>query len=116
MNPGDLSVVVPCHNVGSTLAEQLDALLAQDWRGAFEVVLVENRSTDDTLAVARAYAARDPRVRVVTAEERGGASYAAQHRHSRRSRREWWCCATATTSCDQAGSRRWRTGSPSTRW
>ncbi|HEY1741042.1 MAG TPA: glycosyltransferase family A protein [Acidimicrobiia bacterium] len=78
MNPGDLSVVVPCHNVGSTLAEQLDALLAQDCGGAFEfeVVLVENRSTDDTLAVARTYAARDSRVRVVTADARGGASYA----------------------------------------
>ncbi|HEY3831893.1 MAG TPA: glycosyltransferase family A protein [Acidimicrobiia bacterium] len=76
MNPGGLSVVVPCHNVGSTLAEQLDALLAQDWRGAFEVVLVENRSTDDTLVVARDYAARDTRVRVVIADERGGASYA----------------------------------------
>jgi glycosyltransferase involved in cell wall biosynthesis len=72
----DLSVVVPCHNVGATLAEQVDALLAQEWSGTWEIVLVENGSTDDTARVAAGYAAGNPRVRLITASVRGGASYA----------------------------------------
>jgi glycosyltransferase involved in cell wall biosynthesis len=72
----DLSVVVPCHNVGATLAEQVDALLTQDWHGTWEIVLVENGSTDDTARVAAGYAAAHPRVRLITATARAGASYA----------------------------------------
>ena len=46
-----ISVVMPLRNVESTLAEALDALLAQKWSGDWEVVLVNNRSTDSTLAI-----------------------------------------------------------------
>lgn len=71
----DLSVVIPCRDVADTLPEQLDALLAQVWDGAWEVVVVDNRSSDATAAIAREYAARDRRVRVVDAPERAGLCY-----------------------------------------
>jgi glycosyltransferase involved in cell wall biosynthesis len=72
----DLSVVIPAYNVADTLAEQLDALLAQDWAGAWEVVVVDNRSTDGTASLVHEYATRDPRVRLVSAPDRAGRSYA----------------------------------------
>jgi glycosyltransferase involved in cell wall biosynthesis len=72
----DLSVVIPARNVAAVLPEQLDALLAQEWDGAWEVVVVDNRSTDDTARVVDEYARRDPRVRLVSALDRDGASYA----------------------------------------
>lgn len=72
----DLSVVIPARDVASTLAEQLDALLAQSWSGRIEVVVVDNRSTDTTAELAHDYAERDRRVRVVEAFSHVGLCYA----------------------------------------
>ena len=72
----DLSVVIPAYNAAETLAEQLDALVGQEWDGAWEIVVVDNRSTDGTVALVESYAARHPRVRTVPASERAGRSYA----------------------------------------
>ena len=77
--PGDaveLSVVIPAHDAEATLAQQLDALLAQSWDGRWEIVVVDNLSTDQTRRVADRYAERDERVRVVAAEERPRIGYA----------------------------------------
>lgn len=72
----DLSVVMPIRNVEATLLEAVDAVLAQAWSGTFEVILVENRSSDGTPALAASIAARDERVRVVPASGRDGLVYA----------------------------------------
>ena len=45
----DLTVVIPAHNAAATLGRQLDALVAQEWSGSWEVVVVDNRSTDATV-------------------------------------------------------------------
>jgi glycosyltransferase involved in cell wall biosynthesis len=71
----DLSIIIPAHNVADTLAQQLDALLAQEWDGAWEIVVVNNRSTDGTAALAEEYAVKHPRLRVVVAGERAGLCY-----------------------------------------
>jgi len=71
----DLTVVVPVYNGAATLAEQLDALAGQDWDGAWEVVVVDNGSTDDTpRIVARAVAAHE-RIRSVRADDAHNLSY-----------------------------------------
>jgi glycosyltransferase involved in cell wall biosynthesis len=72
----DLTVVIPAHNAADTLAQQLDALIEQEWSGTGEVVVVDNKSTDATPALVARYAARDPRVRSVMASERAGIGYA----------------------------------------
>lgn len=59
-----LSVVIPACNEGDTLGAALATLLAQDYP-ALEVVVVNDRSQDDTRAVLEAAAAEDPRVRPV---------------------------------------------------
>jgi GT2 family glycosyltransferase len=71
----DLSVVIPARNVAPTLPTQLDALAAQLWTGSWEVLIVDNRSTDDTPAIAQHYGARDPRFRLVDAHEGTGVSF-----------------------------------------
>lgn len=72
----DLSVLIPCRNSADLLAEQLDALAAQDWAGSWEVVIADNGSTDATRAVAAAYASRLPTLRVVDAGGRPGRHHA----------------------------------------
>lgn len=74
MSPA-VSVIVPCHNAAATVGHQISAVLTQ-LRPDDELVLVDNRSTDATRAVLDAAAARDGRVRVVSAEERAGANHA----------------------------------------
>ena len=54
----DLSVVIPAHNVAETLGAQLDALAAESWDGEWEIVVVDNCSTDGTAALVRDHAAR----------------------------------------------------------
>ncbi|GGF45058.1 hypothetical protein GCM10011519_18620 [Marmoricola endophyticus] len=65
-----LSVVVPVYNVARWLPATMDTLLAQPVRDV-EVVVIDDGSSDDTLAVAHGYAARDPRVRVMTQPNSG---------------------------------------------
>jgi hypothetical protein len=61
-----LSVLIPARNEEANLAAALDAVLAN--RGAeFEVIVLDDGSTDRTAAIAADFAARDPRVRLETA-------------------------------------------------
>jgi GT2 family glycosyltransferase len=72
----DLSVLIPCRNSADLLAEQLDAIAAQDWDGTWEVVVADNGSTDATRSVAAAYSSRIPTLRVVDASGRPGRHHA----------------------------------------
>lgn len=66
------SVIVPAYNAQDTLAETLDAILAQthqDW----ECVVVDDGSTDSTLGIAETYARRDARFRVISQANQGTA-------------------------------------------
>ena len=71
----DVSVVIPAHNAAGTIRAQLDAVLGQQWTGTWEVIVVDNRSTDNTLAIVEECAQRDPRLRIVQALERKGIGY-----------------------------------------
>ncbi len=70
-----LSIVIPCYNAAATLGEQLEALARQNWSGAWEVIVADNGSTDDSLAIAARYAGRLP-LRIVDASARRGAGFA----------------------------------------
>lgn len=61
----DLSIVVPVYNNAATLDELLDRILAVVERLGlvFEVVLVDDGSRDDSLAILKARAARNPCLR-----------------------------------------------------
>lgn len=58
-----VTIGVPVYNGEAYLAKALASLVAQDY-GNFEIVVSDNCSTDGSLAICRAFAARDPRVRV----------------------------------------------------
>jgi glycosyltransferase involved in cell wall biosynthesis len=59
-----LGVGVPVFNGERFLAETLDSLLAQTYED-FVLIIGDNASTDRTEEIARAYAARDPRIEYV---------------------------------------------------
>lgn len=70
-----ISVVIPCHNAAATLDETLASLVAQVDAPPFEVIVVDNRSTDGTAEVAQRWAGRLP-LRVVGAPDRPSAAHA----------------------------------------
>jgi len=53
-----VSVVIPAYNEEQTLPACLASLSSQDYKGQFEIVVVDNASTDATAAVAARYACR----------------------------------------------------------
>ena len=60
----EVSVVMPVHNAEATLPAALTSLSRQTMR-AFEVVAVDDGSTDGSLAVLESYAIKDKRVKIV---------------------------------------------------
>jgi hypothetical protein len=64
------SVVMPAYNAESTIDEALESVAAQTF-SAWEMVVVDDGSTDMTLQKAQAYAARDSRIQVIAQENAG---------------------------------------------
>jgi glycosyltransferase involved in cell wall biosynthesis len=69
-----ISVIVPAYNVAEFLPATLDGVIAQTER-RWECVVVDDGSSDDTYAVAAAFARDDSRIRAVRAPH-GGTSHA----------------------------------------
>jgi GT2 family glycosyltransferase len=71
-----VSVVIPVRDAANVLGEQLAALARQTYRGRFEVLVVDNGSTDDLVARMPAWQSEFPFTRLVSAHERAGVSHA----------------------------------------
>ena len=65
-----ISVILPVHNGAAFLAEAMDSILAQT-ETDFEFLIADDGSDDDTPELLVGYAARDPRIRVLTGPRRG---------------------------------------------
>lgn len=72
----EISVIVPCHNGAKTLGLQLEALATQVGAPTFEVIVVDNASSDDLDGVLQQWLGLLPGVRVIHASSRKGVSYA----------------------------------------
>jgi glycosyltransferase involved in cell wall biosynthesis len=77
-----LSVVLPCFNGASTIAVQLEALSRQDWAGGWEVIVVDNGSTDDSMAIVQAFRDRLPGLAIVTAHVPGTPRLGVPHSYN----------------------------------
>lgn len=71
MTPIRMSVILPVYNGGPFLQEQLEAVTDQVATFPWELIVVDNASTDASAAVARSFADRFPNVRVLSEPRRG---------------------------------------------
>lgn len=74
-NPPKVGVVMPCHNASRYLPEAMDSILAQTY-GDFEVVAIDDCSSDDTWSQLQDYSKKDRRVRPFRSSERLGVTRA----------------------------------------
>jgi glycosyltransferase involved in cell wall biosynthesis len=70
-----VSVIIPCRNPGPYFRQLLESLLRQECGELWEVIVVDNRSSDGTSMIARDYLERLP-IRIVDAAAKVNASYA----------------------------------------
>lgn len=67
-----LSVIIPAYNEATFIGDCLDSLLRQDFGEPYEIIVVDNNSTDDTMRIAKS------RGVTVVREERQGVCWARQ--------------------------------------
>lgn len=72
-----LSVIVPLYNAETYLSQSLDSILSQTFTD-FELLLIDDGSTDGSAAICERYAAQDDRIRIFH-KENGGLVSARQH-------------------------------------
>ncbi len=70
----EISVVVPVYNAARTVSAAIGSVLTQTFP-CFEIIAIDDGSSDDSLAILRDLAAQDPRIRVMS-QRNGGVSSA----------------------------------------
>jgi glycosyltransferase involved in cell wall biosynthesis len=61
----DISVIVPVFNVEKYLIRCLDSIFSQQFSGTFEVIAIDDGSTDNSLQLLKNYQAKESRLKII---------------------------------------------------
>lgn len=70
----DISIIIPVYNAADTIRQCVESVLSQSYKN-FELILVDDGSSDKSLDICKEYALRDNRVKVIH-KANGGVSSA----------------------------------------
>lgn len=73
-----VSIAMGVFNCAETLCPAIESILCQSYTD-WELVICDDMSTDETLAIAQKYAARDPRVLVIRNQQNLGLNHCLNH-------------------------------------
>lgn len=65
-----VSIIIPVYNTAAYLPACLDSVLSQSYEN-LEIILINDGSTDNSLEICNDYAAKDPRIQVISQENKG---------------------------------------------
>ncbi|BAU13815.1 glycosyl transferase family 2 [Leptolyngbya sp. NIES-3755] len=68
-----VSVIIPAYNAEAFIGQTLDSVLAQTYQN-FEIIVVDDGSSDRTAEIVKSYAERDRRIRLICQENSGVAA------------------------------------------
>lgn len=64
----EISIIMPVYNIEKYLSKTIESVLAQTF-DSFELIIIDDKSKDNTLSVAENYASKDSRIRIIKLEE-----------------------------------------------
>lgn len=70
-----ISVIIPCYNSELYVGKAIESILKQSFRD-FEIIIVDNNSTDATVAIAQSYVQANPDLITLLHESKPGAPFA----------------------------------------
>jgi teichuronic acid biosynthesis glycosyltransferase TuaG len=83
-----VSVIVPCFNAAAFITDTLRSVLAQSYE-SLQLIVVDDRSTDDSAQIVRSLATADPRVSLIEMPANTGAPAAPRNAGVRAARGDW---------------------------
>lgn len=75
MSKPELSIIIPAYNCATSITQIVNSILRQDFKD-FELIIINDCSTDNTLDILKKLAKTDRRIKVVNQPKNGGASAA----------------------------------------
>lgn len=69
------SVIIPCYNVSKYLRRCLDSIINQTFEN-IEIILIDDKSTDNSLPIIQEYGQKDKRVKIIALEKNYGVAHA----------------------------------------
>lgn len=68
-----VSIITPSHNTEKFIAKAIDSVLAQTYT-EWEMIIVDDLSMDNSAAIVKEYAKKDPRIKLIQSQQRSGAA------------------------------------------
>ena len=75
---GLVSIITPSFNSGRFIKETIESIIAQTYTN-WELLITDDCSTDDTVAIVRSYCQKDSRIKLFILQENGGAGHCRNH-------------------------------------
>lgn len=70
-----VSIITPCYNAEKYIEETIKSVINQSYQN-WEMIIVDDISTDNTVSIVQNYSKKDSRIRYFILDEKGGASLA----------------------------------------
>ncbi len=74
-----ISVVIPMYNSSATIERALDSVLAQTYKADYEIIVVDDGSTDGSAQIVERYAAAHPKVKIELIRQVNGGAAGARN-------------------------------------
>ena len=69
-----VSIITPSYNASKTIGDTIDSVISQSYKN-WELLIVDDNSTDHTLAIIRDYMESEPRIKLFSQNENRGAGF-----------------------------------------
>lgn len=66
-----ISIITPCYNASYFISQAIESVLFQSFQN-WELIIIDDHSKDNTLAIVQSYCDKDPRIRCLQTEYPSG--------------------------------------------